>query len=700
VALDGQNTGLITVDDAILAFSGGVFAQRLQNTTVDITNGGIVRAISGNADLENVTFNGPSVGVTRQGFRFFGSFFANNGTMTLSGDGVNGFSALRISATPYALDGTGEIVLDHPPMTNPGAAPTISQTIADAVLTNGANHTVRGKYRVTVEMINEGTMTADNAGETVEFVGAPLENRGTLRATNDGILQLANDTIQTGSGGIELDGGFFDFGGVGGGVASLTGGSIVGSNGGKLRIQTANGAFESVTINADTDLLGQLLVSLGGNVNNGSMLLQLDEGNFGILRFDEPQTWDGTGEIVLNADANNLLSRAQVTRQTVDDPIVHSATHTMRGTGVIGAAIDNRGLITADVPGRILLLQLDDKRNAGIIRADGGILEIAGNEIDQTDAGNGPGRMEAVNGGTLLFDPAAVVGGTIDATDGFAIADGGQFDSFEDIELFGDLQVQTSNAEMIGSITNHGRVILNSTATGVGVLEVSPGFLFDGSGVLRFNGVSTPNDAQLGRAAGVDTTVTNGPDHTFEGQGRLVGVELINQGTIAPGRGSPGIGAIEMTAFASIVCEPTSRIEIEVEGPDAGQFDLIANAGGNSATFHCDGRLALSNVNGFTGLAEGEFIDIIFAPIGLTGTFDTVSYSGQVNYEVLYLPDRVRVAFDCKADTNNDGTVSPADFNAWVLAFNTNAPECDQNNDGACSPADFNAWVLNFNAGC
>ena len=61
------------------------------------------------------------------------------------------------------------------------------------------------------------------------------------------------------------------------------------------------------------------------------------------------------------------------------------------------------------------------------------------------------------------------------------------------------------------------------------------------------------------------------------------------------------------------------------------------------------------------------------------------------------------VTFDttaCPADTNNDGSLTPADFNTWVLAFNTQAPECDQNDDGNCNPGDFNAWVLNFNAGC
>ena len=54
----------------------------------------------------------------------------------------------------------------------------------------------------------------------------------------------------------------------------------------------------------------------------------------------------------------------------------------------------------------------------------------------------------------------------------------------------------------------------------------------------------------------------------------------------------------------------------------------------------------------------------------------------------------------CPADTNHDGVVTPADFSAWVAAFNAMAPECDQNNDGMCTPADFSAWVANYNAGC
>ncbi len=54
----------------------------------------------------------------------------------------------------------------------------------------------------------------------------------------------------------------------------------------------------------------------------------------------------------------------------------------------------------------------------------------------------------------------------------------------------------------------------------------------------------------------------------------------------------------------------------------------------------------------------------------------------------------------CVADTNHDGILSPADFTAWIAAFNAQLPECDQNADTLCTPADFTAWIANYNAGC
>ncbi|MEO1716961.1 MAG: integrin alpha [Planctomycetota bacterium] len=54
----------------------------------------------------------------------------------------------------------------------------------------------------------------------------------------------------------------------------------------------------------------------------------------------------------------------------------------------------------------------------------------------------------------------------------------------------------------------------------------------------------------------------------------------------------------------------------------------------------------------------------------------------------------------CVPDANRDGVLSPADFDAWLLAYTTRSRVCDQNGDGACTPADLNAWIVNYDAGC
>ncbi|RNC82171.1 MAG: hypothetical protein ED559_10430 [Phycisphaera sp.] len=52
---------------------------------------------------------------------------------------------------------------------------------------------------------------------------------------------------------------------------------------------------------------------------------------------------------------------------------------------------------------------------------------------------------------------------------------------------------------------------------------------------------------------------------------------------------------------------------------------------------------------------------------------------------------------DC-CDTNQDGYCTPADFTAWVAAFNSNMPTCDSNQDSVCDPTDFTAWLNAYNA--
>ncbi len=82
-----------------------------------------------------------------------------------------------------------------------------------------------------------------------------------------------------------------------------------------------------------------------------------------------------------------------------------------------------------------------------------------------------------------------------------------------------------------------------------------------------------------------------------------------------------------------------------------------------------------------------------------TAVDHTTAIFGENSPEIDAVAD-VRPITICLPDVNNDGSLTPADFSAWVAAFNTQSPAADQNRDGHITPADFSAWVANYNAGC
>jgi len=110
--------------------------------------------------------------------------------------------------------------------------------------------------------------------------------------------------------------------------------------------------------------------------------------------------------------------------------------------------------------------------------------------------------------------------------------------------------------------------------------------------------------------------------------------------------------------------------------------------------------------DGLTGTDEGDTQTFIIPEgatrlfFGFIDGFGCADPPGWYGDNTGTISITVHFQIDCLADTNGDGSVSPADFSAWVAAFNAMAPECDQNDDGSCTPADFSAWVANYNAGC
>ncbi len=137
-----------------------------------------------------------------------------------------------------------------------------------------------------------------------------------------------------------------------------------------------------------------------------------------------------------------------------------------------------------------------------------------------------------------------------------------------------------------------------------------------------------------------------------------------------------------------------------------------ASLGAGGAELRVVGGNATTTAGGgtFSETREGELTIIDTVTLAVIGQVDTghpaanagASADGSVIAFASPAADGIVVVREesCVADTNGDGILTPADFTAWIAAFNAMSAACDQNGDTLCTPADFTAWIANYNAGC
>ena len=254
--------------------------------------------------------------------------------------------------------------------------------------------------------------------------------------------------------------------------------------------------------------------------------------------------------------------------------------------------------------------------------------------------------------------------------------------------------VTTSNDEAVFNATGDGGVTViarkGDQAAGLDSGVVYGDIL---SSLVRHNLVNQTAFASYLTGAGVDATNFRG---VFGPDGTSGLVKLIRSGEPVPG--------LSNSLYSST--PGVSELQLNQTGQVAAYSGITGGSPG-------DGCIVLTGTTNGTVLiaAVGQTIDVNNDPlvadmrtISLVSSKFKLNDAGQIlfllkftdNSTGLFLAD----TSPCIADTNADGVLSPADFSAWVAAFNATAPECDQNGDGLCTPADFSAWVANYNAGC
>ena len=496
---------------------------RIIGGTLDTSGSGSILVDSGSAFLQDVTNDG-TFGVSAVDNVQLENSFTNNGTVTVNSDGLNADTQL-VAANSLTIAGTGEIVLNNTLGSTVPQRASIDSAM-DQVLTQGADHTIRGNGRITTALVNNGLVNADDG--LLQLRDGNKTNNNSFAATNSGELRLdlgvlvnnADGTITADNGTVSVRGG-----------SEIQGGVIESLNGGTINIDSGIGALDGVTSNAaiDVTFAGDLQLE-NSFTNNGTVTVNSTGANADTeLIAATSLTIDGTGEIVLNNTLGSTVPQRASIDAAAGATITQAAGHTISGNGRLTAALINNGLVSAD--GFIQLRDEDKTNNSSFTAVDGGELRLdlgvlVNNANGTITADNG---TVSVRGGSEIQGGVieSLNGGTINIDSGIGALDGVTSNAAIDVTFAGDLQLENS-------FTNNGTVTVNSTGANADTeLIAATSLTIDGTGEIVLNntlGSTVPQRASIDAAAGA--TITQGVDHSIRGRGRITAA-LVNDGVVS-----------------------------------------------------------------------------------------------------------------------------------------------------------------------
>ncbi len=457
------STFSLTPNLGVLTLNGGT----ISGGTVDNSGGqALAFSNSGSNVLSNLTVSG-------------GLIIANNGgTARLD-------NSSQVAGT-VTLSGTGALLAFNQDATVTGLTVNLGSAGINAFVSVEGNHTVTldntiflhgvgniGQARIfggTNTLINQGIISADVSGQTLNINPDNFTNQGTLNAVNGATLTLTgnvtnNGTIVANGSTLNLNGTFT--GGVSGVVNATnstlnlggtfttvglnqitrTGGTLTLTgtlnNAGStfsltpnLGVLTLNGGTISGGIvsniggdalafsNSGSNTLSNLTVNGGFTIANGSGTVRLESGTQvtgtvnltgtgSLLAFNQDATMTGLTVNMGSTGINAFVSVEGNHTVTLDNTVF------LHGVGNIGQArifggtnaLINQGIITADVSGQTLNINPNNFTNQGTLNAiNGSILTLTGNV---TNSGTIVVNASTLNlNGTFTGGSAGVVNAT------------------------------------------------------------------------------------------------------------------------------------------------------------------------------------------------------------------------------------------------------------------------------------------------
>jgi hypothetical protein len=340
-------TNNLTVNGTMLLRNGGT----VFGGTVIMTNGRSL--VANNGTLNGVTVNGVlDVGNSVNAATLtVTNGLTLNGTALLGNPTNSNYGEIGFAGT-QSLGGNGTVIFGNNGNYDYNALRVLN---GNTTLTIGSGITVRGQNGAigdatdygdavaNVGVVNQGTIQADVSGGTITINAEPFSNAGVAQAINGGTLTLENLWSSSGqlnvgaSSVLNLDGSFtgaslsrvsqtngtINLPGMvnnssntlvlaGAWVldgGTISGGTVITTNGASLVANTGNGTLNGVTVNGVLDVgnsvnAATLTVTNGLTLNGTALLGNPTNGNYGEIGFAGTQSLGGNGTVIFGNNGN------------------------------------------------------------------------------------------------------------------------------------------------------------------------------------------------------------------------------------------------------------------------------------------------------------------------------------------------------------------------------------------------------------
>lgn len=472
------------------------------------------------ASLTSLSIQGGSGNTT---LTLGGTSIQSNGSIVINSD--QWYTATLEVASYLNLTGLGVITM------NAGPAQSFLTTSGTAVITQSANHQIKGSGTLSAALVNLGTVSADMDTYTLQLTGRDKTNQGDMVATAGGVLALTGFTLtQTGDGQLVADNGTVRLEGD----AIVDSGALTSINGGGFILQSGNNTFSDVLVNPGT------WIGIAGNSGTSTLVLSglaiENDGTFVVNHtYQYSAMCEVNGDVLLTGSGDLRLhggfSAAQL-NTAVGSLLTHDVNHLIHGEGQLNAALDNLGTISADESGMTLQLTGQDKTNDGQIQAENsGILRMDNFTLEQ---GTG-GKVWALEGHVDLYGNMLIRGGHLTGSPGWGIRSISGENELEAVTIDPDAWIgvngSSGTATLVlsgATISNDGDVVINANNQYAASCRVDGVVQMEGSGAICLNGVG----GQAYLDSSVSSVLMNGPDHLLCGAG-IINASLENDGTVA-----------------------------------------------------------------------------------------------------------------------------------------------------------------------